>query len=122
MTGLVGSSVNFTWSFSGDVDRVTWGLKRDGSNYIAYNGVLVSLDKSGSISLSIPQAYNGRVSGNLSGDSSSGQVIFTLKSITKDDERYFGCQIEPADPLNGNSVFDPVLLVVNGEPHTCESS
>ena len=122
MTGLVGSSVNFTWSFSGDVDRVIWGLKKDGTNDFAANGVLVSLDKSGFISLSVPPAYMGRVSGSRNGDSSSGQAIFTLRSIAKDDERSFGCKIESANPLDDNPVFDPVQLVVNGKSHTCESS
>ena len=114
MTGLVGSSVNFTWSFSGHVRNVIWGLKKDGINDFAANGALVSLYKSSSISLSVPPAYIGRVSGGRSGDSSSGQAIFTLRSITNDDERSFGCRIDPENPIE-SPVFDPVQLVVNGE-------
>ncbi len=87
VTGLVGSSVNFTWSFSFDVyvvDKVDWGLKKDGVNGFEYNGRLVSLDNRGSVSVTAPSAYNGRVSG--SGDVFSGYVIFTLSSIRKSDQ------------------------------------
>ena len=119
MTGLVGSSVNFTWRFSGDVLSVNWGLTKDGK---AFEAKLVSLGKSGSILVpDVPPEYSTRVSGTRSGDASSGQVIFTLSSITKDDERSFGCNIEPANP-SYNPAFDPVELVVNGESHTCENS
>ena len=34
VTALIGSSVNFTWNFSGDVDTVVWGLKHLTLNYI----------------------------------------------------------------------------------------
>ncbi len=112
MTGLVGSSVNFTWSFSGDVDTVDWGLKKDGVNGFVNNGRLVSLDKSGSVSVTVPSAYSGRVSG--SGDVSSGQAIFTLSSIRKSDDRYFGCRISPTDSFMSQK-FDLVYLAVKGE-------
>ncbi len=113
VSGLVGSSVNFTWSFSGDVDKVIWGLTNDAAHNLLSNGVLVSLGKGGPISVSVPQAYIGRVSGSRSGDASSGQAIFTLRSITNDDEKSFGCQLQPASPT-GSTVLDSVHLVVEG--------
>ncbi|XP_078355651.1 uncharacterized protein LOC144640356, partial [Oculina patagonica] len=112
VTGLVGSSVNFTWSFTGSVDKVNWGLNLgDPANDLLSNGLLVSLRKSGPISVSIPQEYIGRVSGSRSGDASSGQAIFTLKSITKDDEKSFGCLLISENPFESN-VLDLVHLFV----------
>ena len=91
VTGLVGSSVNFTWSFSGDVDSVVWGLKKDGLDVIKNGGELVSLDKNGQVSVPVPSAYMGRVIGG--GDASSGQVTFTLSSIRMGDKRFYGFKI-----------------------------
>lgn len=108
---MIGSSVNFTWSFSGDIDSVSWGLKHAGINTIQNNGVLVFMDKSGSVSLKVPPAYDGRVSG--SGNVSSGLAIFTLSSIKKSDERFYGCVIRPNDAFD-NEKFDSVHLVIEG--------
>ena len=84
--------MNFTWGFSGDVDKVYWGLKQAGINDIASNGRLVSLDNNDKLlPLTIQAAYSGRVSGGRSGNFSSGQVIFTLSNITKSNERFYGC-------------------------------
>lgn len=108
---MIGTSVNFTWSFSGDVQSVSWGLKHARINIIQNNGVLVFMDKSGSVSVTIPPAYNGRVSG--SGNVTSGLAIFTLSSIKKSDERFYGCVIRPNDAFD-NEHFDAVHLVVEG--------
>ena len=113
VTGLVGTSVNFTWSFSGDVDTVDWGLRKTGVNDIADNGLLVSLNKNGTVSVTVPSAYNGRVSG--SGDVSSGQVIFTLSQIKSSDKRFYGCRINPTDVFNDQQQFDSVYLAIKGE-------
>ena len=112
VTGLVGSSVNFTWSFSGDVDSVVWGLKKDGVDVIQNGGKLVYLDKNGPVPVTVPSAYSGRVS--ESGDVSSGQVTFTLSSIRMSDERFYGCKIKPTD-LFDQQAFDAVYLAVKGE-------
>lgn len=112
MTGLVDSSVNFTWSFSGDVDAVDWGLKESGLNDIKNGGVLVSLDKNGSVSVTVPSAYNGRVNGN--GDTSSGQVIFTLSPIKSSDQGFYGCRITPTDSFDQQQ-FDSVYLAIKRE-------
>ncbi|KAL9964758.1 hypothetical protein ACROYT_G028439, partial [Oculina patagonica] len=55
----------------------------------------------------------GRVSG--SGDVSSGQVIFTLSSIRKSDERYYGCRIDMSTDFNSPK-FDSVYLEVRELP------
>ena len=108
---MIGSSVNFTWSFSGNITSVSWGLKHAKINAIQNNGVLVFMDKSGSLSLAVPPAYNGRVSG--SGDVTSGLAIFTLSSIKRSDERFYGCVIRPNDAFDYER-FDAVHLVVQG--------
>ena len=36
VTGWTGHSVTFTWTFSGAVDAVTWGIKEAGANAIDY--------------------------------------------------------------------------------------
>lgn len=112
VTGLVVSSFNFTWSFSGDVDSVVWGLKDDGVDGIKNGGELLFLDKNGPVSVTVPSSYSGRVSG--SGDASSGQVTFTLSSIRMSDEGFYGCKITPTDAFDQES-FDSVYLAVKGE-------
>ena len=114
MTGSVGSSVNFTWSFSGDVAIVLkWGLKKRDANDFESNGVLVTINRFGVASLSGPPSYSTRVSGSRGGSPYSGQVIFTLTSITKTDARYYGCQLSPLTGFD-SAIFDSVLLVVEG--------
>ena len=113
VTGIVGLSVNFTWSFSGDVDSVDWGLKKDGVNDFENNGVLVSLSKKGPVSTAVPSAYSGRVSG--SGDASSGQVVFSLSQVKTSDDRLYGCRISPSDVSADTQKLDSVYLEVNGE-------
>ena len=108
---MIGSSVNFTWSFTGDIQSVSWGLKHANINALKNNGVLAYMDKSGSVSVAVPPAYNGRVS--ASGDVTSGLAIFTLSSIKKSDERFYGCVIRPYDTFDYER-FDAVHLVVQG--------
>ena len=109
MKGLVGSSVNFTWGFSGNVGIMYWGLKKSGVNDFLINGRLVMLHHAGS-TLSGPPEYAGRVSGSRS----SGQAIFTLSSITIADERVYGCRLEPRTGFD-DPRFDFVRLVVEGK-------
>jgi len=108
--GLVGSSVNFTWGFSGNVGIIYWGLKKSGVNDFLINGKLVMLHHGGSTLLGPPQ-YAGRVSGSHS----SGQAIFTLSSITTADERVYGCRLQPPTGFD-DPRFDFVRLVVEEEP------
>ena len=111
MHGSVGSSVTFTWSFSGGFIYVNWGLKTPNQNDVI---VLVALDPTGMVPFSppAPGAYRHRVRGSFNGNSSSAQAIFTFSNITKDDERLFGCEIIASD---FSTLFDSVQLVVVGE-------
>ncbi|KAL9964755.1 hypothetical protein ACROYT_G028436 [Oculina patagonica] len=113
VTGLVGSSVNFTWSFTGDVRSVSWGLKHPRFPELQNNGALVVLHNVGPVPLTVPSAYNGRVSGR--GDVSSGQVTFTLSSIRHSDERFYGCFIRSNDNFESPRC-DAVHFVVKELP------
>lgn len=117
VTGRIGSSVTFTWTFSGAVPTITWALANNAVNDIDQSsGRLVSLDSRGVDVLpsqSVPGAYKGRVNGARTGDWSSGQARFTLYNVAKDDERYYGCLLQPANPNEGN-ILDFVQLVVVG--------
>ena len=114
VTGLIGSSFNFTWSFSGDVILVDWGLPLAGANLFENGKRLVSLTKAVSVPLPVPAAYAGRVSGRRSGNASSGLAVFTLASITKGDERFYGCRLSPTSP-DDSTLFDTVYLFVGGK-------
>ena len=54
------------------------------------------------------------MSGSRSGDASSGLPTFTLSNINSNDEAIYGCSILPDGPYD--LIFDPVHLVVEGEP------
>ena len=117
MKGSVGSSVNFTWNFTGNVGTINWGLKQAGSNLIAPNKIMVKIAKDGtSSSSSAPAAYTGRVGGSRSGDSSSGQVTFALSQITMNDGNLdYGCKIEALNDAFDLGDFDYLHLDVEGE-------
>ena len=106
--GRIGHSVTFTWTFSGGVDTVTWGLAND-KRFVSLDGRDVNLLPF----VSVPNAYRGRVNGTRTVDSSSGQASFTLYDVTKDDERLYECWLEPNDP-NFPGIHDFVQLVVVG--------
>ena len=111
MTGLVGSSVNFTWSFSGDnghaVATATWGLPIKDLKGIKTR--LVTIDVlGGSVT-----THSGRVSGQRSSTSPTGQVIFTFKDIRKDDAKLYACLIVPSLPVTPLQI-DTVRFVVEG--------
>jgi len=119
VTVLPGFSVNFTWSFSSGSDNgvslVMWGVKRDGDNFFTSNGLLVSLHPLRS-PVSLPNArnkeYSGRVGGSLTGNTSSGQAIFTLSSIRKSDERFYSCILFPHRGYKKD--YDNLYLLVAG--------
>ena len=72
----------------------------------------MSLDDGGIISsVQPPQDYTGRVSG--SGGPSSGQAMFTLTSIRRNDEKYYACRIQAQTPGEDDG-FDSVYLFVEG--------
>ena len=102
--------MQFNWSFSGDVKYVYWGLTQ-AADAIAFdnNQMLMLLTKVGSMSVTPPSAYTGRVLGNRSGH----QVIFTLSNLNTSDGRFYGCRI--SSPPDGGTSFDNVQLVVEGQ-------
>ena len=107
--GIVGSSVQFNWSFSGDILLVKWGLTGAADAGLV-DQMLYSIFKSGSVSVTSLPAYAGRVSGSRSG----GKAMFTLSKLETSDARFFGCQITPNAP-DGKSKLDNVKLVVEGK-------
>ena len=102
--------MNFSWNFSGDFGSFEWGIKASGANTIDL--VIVTIPRTSDPVIN--QAYTGRANGSRSGSLSSGQVIFTLRSITLNDERSYGCKIYPLDPRK-NKDFDYFHLAVQGE-------
>ena len=114
VTGVLGSSVNFTWAFhGGNVDRVEWGTKTVGSVADSFEDVLVSIDKLQIITTIQNPPYSRRVSGDWDG-SSPGLATFTLNSIQKADERFYVCRLTP-DSLGAQVVVDTVQLLVVGK-------
>lgn len=117
---MTGSSVNFTWSFSGGSDGVfgvPWGIKRDDGIGFINNGVLVSLNPSrspASFPIALTQEYSGRVGGRLTRNKFSGQAIFTLTSIRKTDETHYGCNLSPINDFEPTG-FDNLYLLVEGK-------
>ena len=109
MKGIVGSSVQFNWSFSGDVLLVKWGLT-GAADAGVFDQILYAISKSGSVSVTSLPAYTGRVYGNFSG----GKATFVLSKLERDDARFYGCQITPNAP-DGTAQFDNVKLVVEGK-------
>jgi len=112
LTGVLGSSVNFTWAFQGGIiDRVEWGTKHD--RFVSIKDVLISIDKLQIITTIKNSPYSGRVGGDWNG-SSPGQVTFTLGSIQKADERFYVCQLSP-ESLAAQPAYDSVQLIVVGK-------
>ena len=111
VTGVLGSTVNFTWAFrGGNVDRVTWQTRRDRPGNI--DEVLVSIDRLQTITITQSSRYSGRVGGVWDG-SSPGQATFTLNSIQKAYERFYSCKLSLG--FGAQPVFDTVQLLVVGK-------
>ena len=109
--GTLGSSVNFTWTFTGDMISVNWGTKQSGVDKI--HTLLVALTTTGSGPVVLPPRYAQRVNGTWDGETSPGRVTFTLTSIRENDDNFYACQIAPVNLLT-SEVFDTVQLVVRG--------
>ena len=111
MFGTLGSSLNFTWTFTGAMKFAEWGTKKSGADDI--DTVLVGLTTAGQGSVVPPPQYAGRVSGTWDGKTSPGQVTFMLNSIRENDEDFYACKITPVSLLDSKLV-DNVQLVVRG--------
>ena len=108
MTGIVGSSVNFTWNFSGDVKEARL-VTQDGSTQLQ----VISINKLLQVSTGINSPYSGRVSAVWNGKS-PGQVTFTLNLIRMTDEGPYTCKLKPVDFLQ-ITPSDTLQLIVLGK-------
>ena len=111
VTGLVNSSFNFSWSFSGDVRTISWGVWDDTNKQLVI--ILVKVTQSATVLVSSSSPYYGRVNGNRKDSSSYSQVIFTLRSITKVDGTVYGCVFYPRN-LDSKTEYDTVNFAVKG--------
>ena len=112
VTGLLGSSVNFTWVFNGgNVSSVQWGIK----HYVFLNvqELLVTVHKDKTSTITSNPLYSRRVSGAWDGDS-PGQATFTLNSIQKADEWLYMCRLVP-ESFIAPPVYDSVQLLVGSK-------
>ena len=108
VTGIVGSSVNFTWTFSGDVE-VARLVTQDGLTEL----LVISINKVLQVSTGINSPYSGRVSAVWNGKS-PGQVTFTLNLVRITDEGFYMCKLKPVDDFQ-NSPSDTLQLIVLGK-------
>ena len=111
VTGLVNSSFNFSWSFSGGLRVISWGVWDGLKKQLSTK--LVEVTSSGTTQVSSPSTYYGRVDGSRRGNSSYSQVIFTLLSITKGDETVYGCVLYTTN-LDSKPEYDTVNFAVEG--------
>ena len=111
VTGLLNSSFNFSWNFSGDAEQISWGVWDDKNSVL--ETVLIDLTQSPSVRVPSSSPYYGRVVGSRKGSSSYSQVIFTLLSITKTDGTIYGCVLQPRD-LDTTAKYDTVIFAVKG--------
>ncbi|XP_068733585.1 uncharacterized protein [Montipora capricornis] len=113
--GTVGSSVTLTWSFSGGVSQISWGLQNPLGPTIQTN--LVVLDVTGSVLIQAPASYSQRVSGVLVGDASSGQAIFNISGIKKEDQGFYTCELYKLENFLAIVKRDHVQLSVEDKPN-----
>ena len=111
VTGVVGSSFHFNWSFTAGLKRIQWGLKANGQNDFETNGILVTIDALGNVQLTSRLEYATRVNGTI--DVPSGQATFILSNLKRGDERFYGAKIIPLSS-NDPEHFDSVQLVLKG--------
>ena len=104
MIGIVGSSVNFTWTFSGDVKVAQLEIN---------SNVLISINKALKVTTITNSPYSGRVSPVWNGNI-PGQVTFTLNLIRMTDEGSYICRLIPV-AFDDIQRTDTVQLIVMGE-------
>ena len=104
MTGIVGLSFNFTWTFSGNINFAQLEIN---------SNVLVSIDKTLKVTTITNSPYTGRVSAVWNGRSPC-QVTFTLNLIRMTDEGSYICRLIPV-ALDDIQRTDTVQLIVLGK-------
>ena len=108
VTGIVGSSVNFTWTFSGDVKEARL-VTQDGSTEL----LVISINKILQVSTGLNSPYRGRVRAVWNGKS-PGQVTFTLNLIRRTDKASYTCKLKPVDFLQ-TTPSDTLQMIVLGK-------
>lgn len=103
--------MNFSWTFIGDPVTIKWGIKKAGANDFESNRRILSVAKDGTQTVE-NQEYNGRVNGIRSGNSQSGQVVFTLSTIDMKDMESYLCVLRGG--FGESDRFDYLKLVVEG--------
>ena len=111
VTGQLGSSLNFTWTFKGSLKLAEWGTKQSMDDEV--DDLLVSLSIRGLEPVVVPPLYDGRVNGSWDRRTNPGQVVYTLTSLRKEDSKFFVCKLT-AVGLVPVPVFDTVQLIVRG--------
>ena len=94
---------------------VDWGINRAGAtNDFESNGKILSLNKNGAQTFLNPGCAS-RVTGSRSGNLKSGEVLFSLNAISKQDANYYLCIIRAGFGLSDQ--YDDVRLIVEGIVH-----
>ena len=87
----VGLSVNFTRIISGDVGAVDLEIKRAGvTNDFESNGKILSINNGAQTFLNPRYISRTRVTRSRNENLKSGEVIFSLNVISKQDANYWG--------------------------------
>ena len=110
ITTRVHSTVNFIWTFTGNPYEIDWGIKGAAVNDFEANGKILSLTGDGQTFIN--RGYYGRVNGSWSGNSNSGQVVFTLTAINRNDMKSYRCILRAGFGESDN--IDDVQLIVEG--------
>ena len=110
MTGVLGSSINFTWTFTGAFRTASWGIKNDNDDRVKLE--LVYADRTGTVTVRDIAEYKHRVSGHWNGRYSPGQLTFILTSLETADARFFSCIV--SDNGGGLDIDDAVELLMAG--------
>ncbi|CAH3158698.1 unnamed protein product [Pocillopora meandrina] len=110
-TVKLGSSFDFSWNYTGDLNSVEWGTKD--REILEVNVTLFTLAIGGHSAANVSQ-YIGRCLGSWNRQS-PGQVKFTLNRIKAVDNQVFIFKFV-SDDFAASNVFDVVQLIVKGPP------
>ena len=113
-TAILGSSFDFSWTYTGDLRKVEWGTKD--KDITDLNVTLFILVNNGRLIPNVSQ-YNGRRFGRWN-QQSSKQVTFTLNPIKEVDNQVFIFRFFPTNKVVP-WVLDIVQLIVKGKNFSC---